>query len=114
MRRQIERGRCQDVQISTEVAGKRMLVRLSDRMAFGDHAQFRTLLQGIAAAGVEDVIFDLSGLVSIDSAGLGMFMIALEASQTHGWRLRIVKPATAVRQLLQLARIDKLIEVTAA
>lgn len=102
------------MQISTTVSGSRMDVSLSERMAFGDHAVFRSLLEAIAAAGVEEVVFDLSELVSIDSAGLGMFMIALESSEKNGWRMRIARPTTAVRQLLQLARIDKMIEVAAA
>lgn len=102
------------MQISTTVTGARMDVCLSERMAFGDHAVFRSLLEAIAAAGVDDVVFDLSGLVSIDSAGLGMFMIALESSEKYGWKMRITQPTTAVRQLLQLARIDKMIEVAAA
>lgn len=102
------------MQISTTVTDARMTATLSDRMTFSDHAAFRSLLATIAAAEVKEVVFDLDELVSIDSAGLGMFMIALEASEKHGWQLSIQRPTRAVRQLLQLARIDRLISVAAA
>jgi anti-anti-sigma factor len=106
------RGRI--MQISTSVTDGRMTVSLSERLAFADNSAFRALLEQIREAGVGEAVFDLTDLVSIDSAGLGMFMIALEASQRAGWRFRIVKPQRAVAQLLQLARIDRMIEVAAA
>jgi anti-anti-sigma factor len=102
------------MRISTETSGSTFTVKLADRMAFADHGVFRTLLDQIRKSGCKEAVFDLTDLVSIDSAGLGMFMIALEAADKDGWVMSILQPQGHVRQLLQLAKIDKMIKVTAA
>ncbi|WP_300473197.1 STAS domain-containing protein [Breoghania sp.] len=43
---------------------------------FSDHAEFRNLLNQITASKVDSCIIDLSKLQSIDSSGLGMFIVA--------------------------------------
>lgn len=102
------------MRISSNANGTSLDVKLSDRMAFADHGAFRGLLDQIRTSGSKAVNFDLSELVSIDSAGLGMFMIALEAAERDGWVMTIFQPQGHVRQLLQLARIDRMIKVVAA
>lgn len=86
-------------------------VRLQDRMTFSDHGQFRDLLTEITKAKPGNAVFDMSELVSIDSAGLGMLMIALEESRKGGWTLSLRAPQGHVRKLLELACFDKLIPI---
>lgn len=86
-------------------------VKLQERMTFSDHSQFRDLLTEISRAKAHSAIFDMSDLVSIDSAGLGMLMIALEESRKGGWALSLRAPQGHVRKLLELACFDKLIPI---
>ncbi|MCA0406464.1 MAG: STAS domain-containing protein [Proteobacteria bacterium] len=86
-------------------------VRLQDRMTFSDHGQFRDLLTEITREKAQSAVFDMSELVSIDSAGLGMLMIALEESRKGGWALSLRAPQGHVRKLLELACFDKLIPI---
>jgi anti-anti-sigma factor len=87
--------------------------KLTERMAFSDHGAFRSLLQAIANAGAKTCMLDLSGLVAIDSAGLGMFMIARDEARKGGWSLTVRCPAGRVRSLLELSKFDKLITIEA-
>lgn len=87
-------------------------VKLQERMTFSDHGPFRDLLSDIGKAKTQTAVFDLSELVSIDSAGLGMLMIALEESRKNGWSLSLKAPQGHVRKLLELACFDKLIPIT--
>jgi HptB-dependent secretion and biofilm anti anti-sigma factor len=87
-------------------------VKLQERMSFSDHSVFRDLLIEISKAKAQNAVFDLSELVSIDSAGLGMLMIALEESRKGGWALSLRSPQGHVRKLLELACFDKLIPIT--
>ena len=95
--------------ISTALIGTEFQVRLSDRMTFADHQAFRILLKEIDDSDAKSCVLELSGLTAIDSAGLGMFIIAAEAGKAAGWTLSLVAPAPRVKQLLLLARFDRIL-----
>ena len=86
-------------------------VRLMERMSFSDHTQFREVLAGIAKTRPKTCVFDLSGLVSVDSAALGMFMVAHDQAQKQGWAMSLRSPQDQVRKVLQLACFDKIIKI---
>jgi anti-anti-sigma factor len=87
--------------------------KLIDQMLFSDHRAFRSLLREISQSGAKKCIFNLSGLTSIDSSGLGMFMIALDEARKSHWTLTIKSPQGHVRSLLVLGRFDKLLNIEA-
>lgn len=99
------------MRITYAEAGGIFEAKLSERLSFADHPAFRKLLDDVAAAAPTRCVFDLSELVSIDSAGLGMFIIAIEAAKTGGWSLSLVGATGHVKQLLQLSRMDRLVTV---
>jgi anti-anti-sigma factor len=99
------------MRVDTIIDGATIKVKLSDRMTFSDHAVFRGVLQKIEQSGARSCIFDLSDLESIDSAGLGMFIIAKDAAQKQGWSLSIRKPTGHVKSLFELGRFDKLLAI---
>lgn len=89
-----------------------MKVKLHERLAFSDHTKFRELLTSIDREQPTHCVFDLSELISIDSAGLGMLMIAHQQSEKSGWKLSLQAPKGHVKQLLELSRFDKIIPIT--
>lgn len=99
------------MQVETATDGSTMSVRLSDRLTFSDHAAFRDILKKVEKSGARTCVFDVSALASIDSAGLGMFMIAREAAQKQGWTLILRRPQGHVKALLELGRFDKLLTI---
>jgi len=101
------------MRIDTRMNGTGFEAKLSDGLAFADSPTFRLLLKEIVEARPKTCVFDLSGLVSIDSAGLGMFMIALEEAKRGGWSLTLRSPQEQVKSLLDLANFDKLFVIEA-
>jgi HptB-dependent secretion and biofilm anti anti-sigma factor len=95
------------MRIETRISGTVFEARLCDRMTFADHARFRALLQDVAKAGVTGCVFDLSALVSIDTAGLGMLLIAAGQAGEGGWTLALRSPQRQVRSLLELGGFGK-------
>ncbi|SON58263.1 putative anti-sigma factor antagonist [Hartmannibacter diazotrophicus] len=87
------------------------VAKLSGKMMFSDNVAFRLLLQDVRACGAPCCVFDVSELTSIDSAGLGMLVIAAEAAKSQGWEMVVRKPEGQVKQLLALARFDKLMTI---
>jgi len=88
-------------------------IKFSGNLSFSDHSAFRSLLSDVSRDGVRSCVFDLSGLTSIDSAGLGMFMIARDEAAKNGWKLTIKSPKGRVKSLFDIARFDKLLAIEA-
>lgn len=85
--------------------------RLSDKMLFADSSAFRKLIDEVRQSGCKTCVFDLKALEVIDSAGLGMIMIAIEDARRNGWALTLKNPQGPVLKLLQLSRMDQLLKV---
>ena len=99
------------MRLSTSLDGDIFLAKLSDRMEFSDHTMFRTLLDDVCSSGAKKCVFDLSDLNSIDSSGLGMFMVAHDTAKTSGWSLCLKAPRGHVKTLLELGKFDRILEV---
>jgi len=96
-----------------EVSGDVFRATIRDQLTFSDHAAFRNLLEEINKSGAQKCVFDLSNLIAVDSAGLGMFVIALHESKKSGWSLTIQSPQGRVLALMTLAKFDKLLTIKA-
>ncbi len=93
------------------VADNEVVVRLSEALTFSDHGEFRDVLKNVISNGGKKCVFELSQLASVDSAGLGMFMIANEELQKNSWDFALRSPRGQVKQLLDLAKIGDVVVV---
>ena len=88
-----------------------LTIRMSEALTFDDHRVFRDLLKEIATSGSKRCVLDFAELESIDSAGLGMLMIAFEASEREQWELVISRPHGHVKRMLEVTEFDKLLTI---
>ena len=101
------------LRVETTISAGVFEAKLIDQMLFADHRAFRSLFKKISQSGVKKCIFNLSALTSIDSSGLGMFMVALDEAKKVHWALTIKPPQGHVKSLLGLSRFDKLLNIKA-
>lgn len=94
-----------------QVNGSVFKAAISDQLTFADHEAFRSLLDQVNKSGARKCEFDLSKLLAVDSAGLGMFVIALEESKKRGWSMSVRNPQGKVLALMKLAKFDKLLTI---
>ena len=99
------------MQASTKVNGDTFEVVLTDRISFADHEEFRKLISEAGSSGASNWVFDLEGLESIDSAGLGMFMIAKDEARKGGWDILLRSPKGPVKTIMELSKFDKLFTI---
>ena len=99
------------MQSSTIISDTTFEARLSDRLSFADNGNFRKLLDDMIASKRRQCVLNLAGLSSVDSAGLGMFIIAAETAKKAGLSIVLRAPTGHVRKLIELSKIDKLIPV---
>jgi anti-anti-sigma factor len=100
--------------LTTTQDGTTFHARIAERLAFSDHKAFRELLKQVSASGAKTCVFDLSQLNSIDSAGLGMFVVAHEEGQANGWSLVVRGAKGHVDALMKLGKFDKILTLEEA
>jgi HptB-dependent secretion and biofilm anti anti-sigma factor len=99
------------MRIETKIKDNVFEAKLIDRFSFSDSQVFRKLIEEISASGKKQCVFDLSMLSHIDSAGLGMFVIARNAAKDKNWSLSIRGAQGDVKTLLKLGRFDELLQL---
>lgn len=75
--------------------------------------QLGECLLRLASESVRVIIIDMSGLDFIESTGLGGIVAGYLRLRRSQGELRIVAPAPAIRQLLELTRLTQLFSVHA-
>jgi anti-anti-sigma factor len=87
------------------------IVRCRGRIIF--HEEARTLAEAVRALiqTHAKVVLDLSEVRDVDSAGLGTLASLHLLARKHGHEFVLVNPVTFVRDLLQLTRLDRELQV---
>lgn len=83
-------------------------VLLSGRMTFADHATMRDLVAQFEQPGWDRIVFDMAGLDFIDSAGLGMLLLARDTAARRNATLSLRGAREQVKRILEVARFDTL------
>ena len=86
-------------------------VEIAEQLTYADHAAFRNIIDGMIEAEARHCVIDIKALETVDSAGLGMFMIAHEECERHSTELVIRAPQGQVKRMLELARFDTILRI---
>lgn len=84
-------------------------VNLSGPLTFDDREGMRELLTMTQDAEVNSVSYDLGGLTAIDSAGIGMLLMANDRFSRAGKSFSIRGATGDVKSSLDLAKVNDLI-----
>lgn len=87
--------------------------RLAGRFTFTDYAEFRSLVDRLCSDTAATIVFDLSGVDFVDSAALGMLLLARDETSKAQKRIVLRRPQTQVARMLTIARFDELMTVDA-
>lgn len=87
-----------------------LTVTFSGDITFSENVAFRQLLKDLSDRSVKNCVFDLSGVDMVDSAGLGMFLIAKEQADTSNWKLSVSGAQGHVASMLKLTKLSDLLE----
>ncbi|MCK5545970.1 MAG: STAS domain-containing protein [Rhodospirillaceae bacterium] len=84
---------------------------VSGQMSFGDNVEFRSIVEGIKSDSLKTCKFNVKDLESIDSAGLGMLVLAKEVATEHGTEMIIQSPRGQVKKMLDITKFGELITI---
>jgi anti-anti-sigma factor len=93
-----------------DVEDGQVVVVFKGDITFSENVAFRQLLKDLADKDFDACIFDLSGVDMVDSAGLGMFLIAKEQADTAEWKLSVRGAQGHVASMLKLTKLSDLLD----
>jgi anti-anti-sigma factor len=96
-----------------EFKGSDANVAFSGDLTFADHVMFREVADRLAATHDKIVVIDLAALDFIDSAGLGMLLIAREEAIKKSRTMVLRGAKGQVNRMLGLTKFDTLFSVEA-
>ena len=92
-----------------ETHGDVILMTVAGRVDLETAASFEESLQAAISKAAAGVVVDLSGVEYISSIGLRALMIGANESETGGKGFAVVALQPMVREVLQIAGLDKVI-----
>ena len=81
------------------------------RLTFNDHAKLRALIREMLQNKAKRQVLDLSALEFVDSAGIGMLLIAREEMANVDKQLVLRSAAGQVKRVLTVAQLNKIVTI---
>ena len=91
-----------------------LVVALSGRVVIGEVADhFRDIVYNAIDRGSRKIVINMAEVTFIDSSGLGALVNAMIRMRNAGGKLKLTQPSSKVAELLEVTRLDKVMEIEA-
>ena len=97
--------------ITQRVVDQVVILSLSGKFVFDSRKVFPQALREAKKKTPRKIVLNMEGLTFIDSAGLGLLAIGFEQTKLVHIALCLVNPVGAVRQIIDLAQLQRIIPV---
>jgi anti-sigma B factor antagonist len=97
--------------LETRYRGDVVIVYCQGRIVYRDEAVALSNLVGEVLRNTGKVVLDLSGISSIDSAGIGELVLIHTRAQAKNADLKCASPSPFVRDLFDLTRLNSFFEI---
>jgi anti-sigma B factor antagonist len=97
--------------LETRQRGEVVVVHCQGRIVYRDEATALSSMVGELLEKGSKVVLDLSGVTSIDSAGIGELVLLHTSAQAKNAELKYASPSPFVRNLFDLTHVDSFLEI---
>lgn len=97
--------------ISTQVNGSVATIKLAGRFTFAEHRQFREAIKAQIEGNCTALEIDFGMVEYLDSAALGMLLLAREGAANNGKTVSLVNCSGMAKQVLDVANFQKLFTI---
>ena len=87
------------------------IIKMPKRFDYSSSVEFNSQIP-TALEGSGAITLDCSALDYIDSAGIGLLVMAQKKAQSHQEKIAIVNLKAAPKEILQLANLQKIIDIS--
>ncbi|WP_162938085.1 STAS domain-containing protein [Kiloniella sp. EL199] len=96
---------------STTQNGNTVSISFRGEFGFSDNPKTQQIIKDVKESSCSGYSIDLSGLESIDSAGLGMLLLINDAAEEGGKNLELCSPTGQVRKMLEISKFSEIISI---
>jgi anti-anti-sigma factor len=96
-----------EIQVDRETAR----ISMSGEFTFTDHGPFKQMVNEIVTVKSRSIVIDLSRLEFIDSAGLGMLLLARDEAKKNDRELILRQPSGQVKRMFGVTKFNTLFTV---
>ena len=98
--------------VTTELSSLGIVIRISGQLTFKDQEKWhKVFTEAFDRVPGGCCYFDLSALEFIDSAGIGMFLIALEEAKKTDINVVLSCPQGQVQKILEISKMSSLFKI---
>jgi anti-sigma B factor antagonist len=99
-------------QLASRNVGDVLVISLSGRVIAGDStAELREVVDQAVANGATKLLVDMSGVVFLDSSGIGELVHAFIRVRKMGGKLRLTRLPEKIEDLMRLTHLDKVMDI---
>jgi anti-sigma B factor antagonist len=100
------------LKIDHRKTGSVTVVDLSGKIVMGDGAErLLETAKDLVRQGERELLFNMSGVSYVDSAGLGVFVKCHNAAAESDGHIKLVNVSSRIRDLLRITKLQTLFEV---
>ena len=99
------------MELFKEKDGEKVTISLVGKFDYSDTDMFREVLVEFKDADIMEITLDISRLTYIDSAALGMFLIAKEESNKTDKKFVIIEPTGQPAHAFTISQFDTIFEI---
>ena len=99
------------MKISHEDHGDTSLVAIAGDFLSDDVESYRRCLSERFESGVRNIVLDMAGIASIDSAGMEALLWTSEEAVQRSGRLKLVSTGTTVSEVLRITRLARRFDI---
>ncbi len=100
------------IQASTRLVEGIVIIDISGQLRLGEGTgKLRDVVHNVIAEGYHKILLNLSGVVHIDSSGIGELMSIYTSLRNQGGDVKLMKLTSHVRNLLQVTRLYTVFDV---
>jgi anti-anti-sigma factor len=93
----------------TQIEPDIVVLQVSGRLTLGRECQYvEWAIEELIRDGHKKVVFDLSGLTYVDSAGIGIIVMCCGKMQAAGGELRLADLQPKVAELMKVTKLDRI------
>lgn len=97
--------------LEKRASGSVEVVHLVNRLDASNATEVRQELEALMDRGCHRLALNLDRVSFVDSTGLSVFVHAVKAARAAGGNVNLIHPSPAVRSVLELTRLSRIMEI---
>lgn len=99
------------MELAKEVTGKRCTYSMKGKFTATDTGTFKEVILLLSSNDVDEVVLDMRDVDFIDSAAMGMFLIAREQSEKNNKKIMIINAKDQPAKAFSVSKFDTLFDI---